>query len=620
MWRRYGLMWSLVLLGGLLFEIGYFRWWATILLTPLPFALAFALCRSRVGSLLFGLFGGFMALRIQQNELATYDHVGATLLIFLSALTLAPVALAVHEGVRRGYRMAWVLPVAWVGAESLRLAGPVGLPFAVLGFACHEQVWLVQIADLGGPLLISFAIAAFNGVLLDALLAKGSANQRFRRAFLPGGVTVLAAWLGIILYGPVRMSQIERASEPGPRVAVVQSDALSFTDPAKNYDGQVLLNELMAMSEEAAAHSNPPELIIWPEKAADIPLFNEEFLRAEFDPLMVPETFRAEAIADPGPFIAEWEEYRQERADSQARFLDWAGELGIPILAGHSHYRPGGRGFPYYFEELNSVTLFLPGPGDQAIPQSSQFKMRLFPGGEYLPGGNALWLKALGWLPSARRWIDSIGNLATGEERVLMRVDGHPFVVAICSEILRSDSAGVFQRSPEGRQPLILTMANEGRFQRNHSLMVSQMAMVFRAVEARTTVARAANAGISGFVDPMGRYQGLVTNEDGRHFTRLGAPDAAAIDAVLEFRREHRGEAIAADPQLRAELNRLVGEVERWRALAGIQGFSIEDTFTTTRRTLYQRGGNFFPWVILAGFMAFLTFTLLRPLMVKGEE
>lgn len=622
MWKRRALLWTLVVLGGLLFEIGYFRWWQAILLTPLPFAWAFALCRSRASSLLFGFFGGFVALRIQQNELATYDHVGATLLILLSAATLAPVALAVHEGARRGFRMAWLLPVAWVGAEALRLSGPLGLPFAVLGFACHEQIALVQMADLGGPMLISFAIAAANGVLLDAILARGTARERFRHALLPGGCVVAAAWAGLLLYGQLRIGQIEHALEPGPRIAVVQSDALSFTDAAKSYDGDVLLRDLMRMSEEVAAAPAPPTLIVWPEKAADIPLFNEEFLRAEFDPRMLSPAARDRFETDPAPITAEWARLQQERAAKQTRFLRWVGELGIPVLAGYTHQRIGGGEFPRYFEEHNAATLFVPGAADAMntvggeggdASRPTQFKMRLFPGGEYLPGGGALWLKALGWLPPARRWIESIGNLGAGEERVLMRVDGHPLVVAICSEILRSDSAGVFMQTPEGRQPLIVTMSNEGRFHRNHSLMVSQMAMVFRAVEARTTVARAANAGISGFVDPAGRYHGLVTNRDGKHFTRLGAPDSAAIDAVLAFRREHATEAIASDPALAAELTRLVAEVERLRALAGIQGVSLQDTFTTSARTVYQRGGRYFPHAVLGAFALLLVFFLLRP-------
>lgn len=617
MWRRCLPIWALMVLGGILFEIGYFRWWPAILLTPLPFALAFALCRTRRSALLLGLFGGFIALYIQQLKLATYDHVGAALLIFLSAVTLAPVALAVHEGARRGLRMAWVLPVAWVGAEALRLSGPLGLPFAVLGFASYEQVWLIQIADLGGPLLISFAIAAANGVMLDGLLARGAWRLRLRHAMLPGGLAVAAAWAGVITYGQVRIHQIERVTKPGPRIAVVQSDALLFSDPAKNYDGEVLLRDLMRMSEQAAAAPVPPALIVWPEKAADIPLINEDFLDVEFDMRMVSPESRARVEADRDRFTAEWRRLQRERAERQARFVRWVDDLGIPVLAGYTHQRVSGREFPYYLEELNAATLFMPGATGEAESRPSQFKMRLFPGGEYLPGGTELWSKGLGWLPPARRWIESIGNLGTGDERVLMRLDGHPFVVAICSEILRSDSAGVFVESSGDRQPLIVTTSNEGRFHRNHSLLVNQMAMVFRAVEARTTVARSANAGISGFVDPAGRFHGLVTNADGRRFTRLGAPDSAAIDAVLEFRSEHGMNAINADPELSTRLRSLVAEVERLRSIAGVSGISIRDTSTTALRSFYERGGHHFPNIVLAAFLLFLAVSLLRP---RGEE
>lgn len=607
---RIFLIWLLVILGGVLFEIGYFRWWVTILVTPLPIALAFALCRSRAGCLLFGVFGGFVALRIQQDKLATYDHVGATLLIFISSLSLILVAWAIHEGRRRAYRMAWVLPVAWVGAEMLRMVGPLGLPFAVLGFACHEQVALIQVADLGGPLLLSFAIAAGNGVVLDFLLRSGTLRQRLQHSLLPGGLAVALGWAALLAYGQLRIQQVDAAMEPHLRVAVVQSDAILFRDSAKNYDGRVLLRELMAMSEAVAAEPEPPDLIVWPEKAADIPLFNAEFLQAEFDLRMVPAGSRAEAEADPAPFVKQWENHRGERARRQAAFLRWVDALGIPILTGLSHLQPGEGEFPRYFDAYNAATLFMPAEGRLAEARASQFKMRLFPGGEYLPGGTEAWLRWLGWFPPARNWIESVGDLGTGEARVPMNLEGHPFVVAICSEILRSDTAGVFMSADGGRKPLIVTLSNEGWFLRNHSLMVSQMAMPFRAVESRTSVARAANAGISGFADPAGRYYGLVTNEDGRHFTRLGAPDSAAIDAVLAFREEHGQARIAADPLLTEEDQRLVAEVERLRALAGIRGYSVEDTTTTALRTIYQRGGRHFPLLVLVALLLFLGYVL----------
>lgn len=571
-----------------------------MLVMPLPLALAFTLCRRQWTCALLGLFGGFVVMRIHLNGLTVFDHSATMVLAFLKALTLVPVALVVREGVRRGYRMAWVLPVAWVGAELLRISGPTGLPFTILGFACREQTWMIQVADLGGPLLLSFAIAAISGVVLDGLCAQGGARERFRRAVVPGGVVVCLGWMAVFAYGQMRIRQVDTSLEPGPRIAVVQSDAIIFQHPEKDFDGRVQLRDLMRLSEQAAADPRPPDLIVWPENAANIPLFNEAFLEADFDPRMVPEAFRAEAMADPEPFARQWEAFRRERREQQEAFQRWVGELGIPILAGLPHQSPGDGAFPNFFEIRNAATLFTP---EGASPPASQFKIRLFPGAETLPGGVDAWTRALGWIPPVRRWLESVSGLVAGEERVLFAVEGHPLVVSICSEILFSETAGVFRESPDGGKPVIITLANEGILQRNHSILMLKMAMPFRAVEARTTVARSANAGISGFADPAGRYQDLVTNGEGRFFTRRGVPESAAIDAVIEFRRQHGAEAIARDAALLDEHRRLVEEVERLRDLAGIRGFSIRDTHTTPIRTVYQRGGHHFPHLVLAGFV-----------------
>lgn len=47
--------------------------------------------------------------------------------------------------------------------------------------------------------------------------------------------------------------------------------------------------------------------------------------------------------------------------------------------------------------------------------------------------------------------------------------------------------------------------------------------------------------------------------------------------------------------------------------MAGIRGFSVEETATTSLRTAYQRGGHHFPAAVLAAFALFLAGTLLSP-------
>ncbi|MCD8483477.1 MAG: apolipoprotein N-acyltransferase [Verrucomicrobia bacterium] len=581
------LLGALIALSGFLLEVGYFRWWPAILFAPLPFAFACTLCRSRVGCLLLGFFGGSVALRIHLHALTVFDHSATYTLIVLNALTLSAVALAVFEGKRQGFRMVWVLPVAWVGAEALRLVGPTGLPFAVLGFACHQQTWMIQIADLGGPLLVSFAIAAMNGVLLDFLLAKGSTQTRVRCAMLPGGVVISFAWLAIYGYGQLRIGQTLQALEAGPRIAVLQSDGIQFQNSEKDYDGTVLFADLLRLSEAAAASRAPPDLIVWPEKVPGLPLFNYAYLRAPFDPLMFSDTSRE--TVDHTRLAAEWDRFRTKHIHQHDRFRNWVSNLGVPVLVGMSHQTIRGDPWPNYFEERNAASMYVPG---SLKPTYSQFKMRLFPGAETMPGGSDVWLKTLGWLAPARRWIESVSNLTSGSERVIMPIHEHTFVVAVCSEILFSDSSGVMLAtpSPESRKPIIITMANEGLLQRNQSILTCKMAMAFRAIEARTSVARSTNGGISGFVDPVGRYYGMVTNASGSYFTRQGTPEESAIEALLAFRRQHSREAINDNLDLQAEHGMLIDNIALLRASAGIEGWSVQDTYTTDLITIINAG------------------------------
>jgi len=102
------------------------------------------------------------------------------------------------------------------------------------------------------------------------------------------------------------------------------------------------------------------------------------------------------------------------------------------------------------------------------------------------------------------------------------------FIVSICGEILFPESSGVYDYRDE--RLFHITIANEGRFQRNRALLGTSMSQPFRAIAARRAIARSAIAGISGFVSPTGRLYGQVTNAGGKHWTGLGFAEQATIE------------------------------------------------------------------------------------------
>ena len=104
------------------------------------------------------------------------------------------------------------------------------------------------------------------------------------------------------------------------------------------------------------------------------------------------------------------------------------------------------------------------------------------------------------------------------------------FGVLICYEDVFPALARRFRR--RGAQ-VLMNMSDEGWYGRRGERRQHLPMAAFRAVETRTTVVRAANTGISCFIDPCGRvYAGVGWEADGRGPAR-DVEGAAAAHVML---------------------------------------------------------------------------------------
>lgn len=602
-----------LLLSGLsagLFWLGYFVWWPAIILAPVALALFFVTCRSRRTCTIGALAGGMIAWRPVQDCLTAYGPFGVHLLILWQACTLIPVALSLRWGWLRGLGMWWFFPLVWVGGEYLRMLGPIGFPFCALAVPAHDQLWLIQIADLGGLHLVSAVIAMIGGLLLDLARHQFFSSAPPRTAsrtvyFAFGGTaTVLSC---VVAYGLFRRAQIERSLTPGPVIAVVQPDVPHTDTPENDYDGSQLLGELQAMSEAAARHQPRPQLIVWPEAIGILPLHNPEYFETPFAPSLFPEASAAATPIPPEELSRRWDQMRAELRRRDAAFRDWLRDLGIPILYGEIARLPSTRDGRAVFHLHNSARLIRP---DSSAIVERQSKVRLFPGGEYVPGGPEV-RRILTRLPGAfGAWIASIPDFQPGLRRErfhLLAPDGASesvgetaFHVSLCSEILFPLNTGSFELRET--KTVYISIASEGRYQRNRAQIMTHMIQPFRAIETRTALARSANTGMSGFTSPTGALYAPVTDAAGRMRTGRGFPEKEAIQI---FRRRARDFAASpTDPVLQAERAKLQDEIIRLRAEAGVQGFSVARLHHSPHRTVYQSTGDVFAQATLLVLLA----------------
>jgi len=121
-------------------------------------------------------------------------------------------------------------------------------------------------------------------------------------------------------------------------------------------------------------------------------------------------------------------------------------------------------------------------------------KVHLVPFGEYVP------LKRL--LFFAGPLVQAVSDFSPGERVVMLPVFGHPTSTAICYEVVYPDLA---RQATESGSQLLTTITNDAWFGRSSAARQHFEMASLRAVEQGRYLARAANTGISGIVDPYGR-------------------------------------------------------------------------------------------------------------------
>jgi apolipoprotein N-acyltransferase len=127
-------------------------------------------------------------------------------------------------------------------------------------------------------------------------------------------------------------------------------------------------------------------------------------------------------------------------------------------------------------------------------------KIHLVPFGEYVP------LKPLFTLGGrlAAKLVREVSDFSPGSEPVLGTVEGHPVGGYICYEAIFPD---LVRRFTARGAELLINVTNDAWYGTTSAPYQHLAMAVFRAVENRRYMVRAANTGITAVVDPVGRVR-----------------------------------------------------------------------------------------------------------------
>ncbi|MDD3089529.1 MAG: apolipoprotein N-acyltransferase [Candidatus Omnitrophica bacterium] len=353
-----------------------------------------------------------------------------------------------------------VLPFVWVLLEYIRGHLFTGFPWCLLGYSQYRTLALIQIADVTGPYGVSFLLAAFNTGLAAVFLRE---RRKIHYLMTASILSVIA-----IMYGTGRIDKLPEWGSLRPAVVQPNIPQEEKWDP---FYAASILETYEAMTLQAAA--GKPDIIIWPEAAY--------------------------------PYLAEEGEYPAPEVS------DIALRAKTPLLAGIVD-TSGGKNY-------NSAYLF----DAEGRVVERYAKMHLVPWGEYIPYEDRIaWVRDL---------IDKpIGSFVGGRTAELLPLtvarsyasaDGslkkdtffYKLGVLICFEDV---FPYISRQFVAGGASFLVNITNDGWFGDTGAGRQHLMASVFRAVENKVPVVRAANTGVSCFISPIGEIISRVENEYGK--------------------------------------------------------------------------------------------------------
>jgi len=376
------------------------------------------------------------------------------LVVYLSLYVALFAFLINYIRQRTQWDMLIVAPFLWVALEYIRSFFLTGFPWATLGYSQYLNLPLIQVADITGVYGISFLILLVNSAIYDFIFIMGRGE---RPPPLREGVIVLAILSVVFGYGVAQIRRVENISSRQQKIKIGLAQgnidqSLKWNPAYQEETLRIYQNLSLTLAREK------PSLIIWPETATPFFFQSEEKYR---------------------PWV-----------------MEIAEQTGAYLLFGSPSYRMVKEKVEYYNR------AYLLSPQKEVI--GSYDKIHLVPFGEYVPLSEFLFF--LGSL-------STVGNLSSGRTIHNLHFPQGDFGVLICFEIIFPNLCRKFVKVGAD---FLVTITNDAWFGRTSAPYQHLSMVTFRAIENRVSIARAANTGISAFIDAKGEIRkrsGLFVQE-----------------------------------------------------------------------------------------------------------
>ncbi len=392
-----------------------------------------------------GYFFGMVVSLLCLYWVVNVTITGVVLLIFVHAAYYALIAGLLSAATRKYGNPGLILfPFIWVAVEYIRSLTQVSFPWLNLSYTQTANLPIVQLATLSGDATVSLFM-----IVLGIFLYLGYHHARHTVR------TALIFAVALILYAAAYLwgtSQIKPVTGDF-KVAALQGN-IPINQKWQPGGLDRSLNSYDHLSDAAAADS--ARLLIWPESAIPAYLGYEE------------------------------------------SYIDWLESIArrdhVDLLTGALHLVRTDDARKHFY---NSAFMITP----KGMNRKPYNKHLLVPFGEHVP-----YAEKIGLLAQFREFVKTrlkldISDFEPGDSLMTFDSGGKHFGVLICFETIYPEFVRDMVNSGAD---FLTTITNDDWFGLTSGPYQHAVIPVFRAVENRIWIVRAANTGISEFINPNG--------------------------------------------------------------------------------------------------------------------
>nr|MBP9114631.1 apolipoprotein N-acyltransferase [Polyangiaceae bacterium] len=369
-------------------------------------------------------------------------------MLILCAYQSLPMALfgwASRKVVERGGPQWFAILGAFALSETVV---PLLFPW-YFGASLHHTPVFLQVADLGGPVLVSVMLAGVNLALFELIRSRRTSTPLVRRNVAIGA----ALFAFTLVYGLYRTSKVVAtiAASPVQKVGIVQGNLALMQKREDPYEGLKRHTRATEKLKEAGAN-----LVVWSESS-----------------------------------VAFWTPEEEYKTSYSRRF---AKRVGVPLIFGGVVYRIDPDR-----ERWFNTALSTDNEGNVLGRYDKQFLLAF---GEYIPLGDTF--------PIVYKWSPHSGKFSPGTKLdalpITTPLGPKSAATLICYEDILPGFTNALVRnsSPD----VLVNVTNDAWFGDTSEPWEHLALAKFRSIEHHRYLVRATNSGVSAIVDPLGNLVG----------------------------------------------------------------------------------------------------------------